>query len=151
MKALRFLGVFLVVSIAMTIAVVTALFTIWSFMSVQPGTATALGMLFLLAPGLGIAAGLTAAGRATRTPDFTADNESTANASRRLLVVFCAAIFGWLFAHGSATLLRDIFFPLTFANGVTSPRSAWPPLVAGLAGALAMAALAYARKWGAKR
>lgn len=151
MKALRFLGVFLVVSIATTVAAVTALFTIWSFISVQPGTATALGMLFLFAPGLGIAAGLVAAVRANRTSTLATRRTAAPNPVMRLLAVSSAGIFGWLFAHGSATVLRDIFDPLTFANGVTSPRSAWPPIAAGLAGALAMAALAYARQWGARR
>lgn len=58
MKVLRFLAVFLTVSVVVTVAAITASFVFWSFLPVQPGTVTALVTLFLVAPGIGIAAGI---------------------------------------------------------------------------------------------
>jgi hypothetical protein len=57
-KALRFLVVFLAVTVTVTVAALTAFFIFWSVVPAQPGTATALAMLFLVAPGVGIASGL---------------------------------------------------------------------------------------------
>lgn len=80
MKALLFLAVFAASAIIVTVAFVTAAFIFWSMLTVQPGTATALGTLFLAAPAAGILAGLFTAARSQATCSPAARRRETGSA-----------------------------------------------------------------------
>jgi hypothetical protein len=130
-KALWFLVVFLAVTVTVTVAALTAFFIFWSFVPAQPGTATALAMLFLVAPGVGIASGLAVAVRAVRP--------QRSPATSRWPFALLAALTGGLAGFGGCMAMMD----LTYTNRFSDPASApsWLPMAPPVAGVI-MAALA---------
>jgi len=161
MRALRSLGVFLLVTIVTTVAFIAAAFIFWSFLSVQPGTATALATLFLVAPGIGITAGIVAAARAARPPDANGSGaaEGAAEGAARhaaqggargplrwILTAFTAAV-GGLFGYSVALVSIDLGYP----HRLIDPASAPPwlssvPMLAGLSAALLAAWMAHRQR-----
>jgi hypothetical protein len=142
LKVLRFLAVFLMVAVTVTVAAVTALFIFWSYVPAQPGTATALAMLFLVAPGLGIASGIFMGVRSV--------SDWGSPRLPRALLVLAAAVVGGLAGFGASMAAID----LTYADRWNNPASApsWLPFappVAGIATAvlLALLMLVSSRRW----
>ncbi|HSO46595.1 MAG TPA: hypothetical protein VLQ68_01570, partial [Rhizobiaceae bacterium] len=135
LKALLFLAVFAASAIIVTVAFVTAAFIFWSMLTVQPGTATALGTLFLAAPGAGILAGLFTAARAVRPPAAL-----PAPAARRTTLTVTAAVIGGLFGYGATRAATDLIYADRFSNPASAPD--WLPLApaaASLAAAMLLA------------
>ena len=130
MKALRFLVVFLAVTVTVTVAALTAFFIFWSVVPAQPGTATALAMLFLVAPGVGIASGLAVAARAVRP--------GRSSGAPRWLFAGLGALVGGFAGFGGCMAAMD----LTYTNRFSDPASApsWLPMAPPVA-AVVMAAL----------
>lgn len=118
MKVLQFLAVFLLVTVTVTVAVLTAMFSIWSVVPGQPSTATALAMLFLVAPGLGIASGLFMAARSVGA-------QRLLNVPRSLLVVLAATV-GALAGYGGAMAAIDLTYVDRWDNPASAP--AWLPI-----------------------
>jgi hypothetical protein len=139
LKALWFLVVFIAVAVTVTIAALTAFFIFWSYVPAQPGTATALAMLFLVAPGVGIASGLFVAFRAVRP----------ASGAPGWPFALLAALTGGLAGFGGATAAMDLTYADRFSNPGSAP--SWlpmaPPVAAVVMAALsAMLVLLYARR-----
>lgn len=136
MKVLSFLAVFASVTVVATVAFVTAAFMFWSMMAAQPGTATALATLFLVAPAAGVATGLFTAARAVRprSPDFPEP------AGRRWLKVTGAGAIGFLFGYGATRATLDLAYT-NFNDPAAMP--SWLPAlpVAGGIGAAVILAL----------
>ena len=128
---------FLVVTVTVTVAAVTALFIFWSFVSVQPGTATALAMLFLVAPGLGLASGLLVAFRAVKKP--TGKVTPNLSAAYRWLLTGLGALVGGLAGFGGTIAFTDLFYPERWSADPSSAPS-WLP-VAPAVGGVTMASL----------
>ncbi|MCC7427892.1 MAG: hypothetical protein IT557_13375 [Alphaproteobacteria bacterium] len=162
MRALRSVGVFLLATIVTTVAFIAAAFIFWSFLSVQPGTATALATLFLVAPGIGITAGVVAATRAARATAARAPGASEPGSAeaaaqggaqggargplRWILTAFTAAV-GGLFGYSVALVSIDLGYP----HRLIDPASAPPwlssvPMLAGLSAALLAAWMAHRRR-----
>jgi hypothetical protein len=141
MQALRFVTIFAAVAIIVTIAALTAAFMVWSVIPVQPGTATALFTLFILAPGAGIATGLYMAARSMRRPTAMAmpgDRNGRHGAAIALALV--VALAGFLAGYGGTMAGID----LTYADRWTNPASApvWLPYAPPAAGILLALVLA---------
>ncbi len=139
LKALLFLAVFAASAIIVTVAFVTAAFMFWSLLTVQPGAATALGTLFLAAPGAGILAGLFTAARAVKPPAAL-----PATAARRAALTATAAIIGGLFGYGAMRAAADLIYADRFSNPASAPD--WLPLApaaASLAAAMLLAAIMF--------
>ena len=117
MKALSIIAVFLSVSLIVTVAALTALFGFWSFTTVQPGTATVLGLLFLGAPGAGIASGAMMAIR-------MASSRPSAVPGRLLAAL--ALPIGALAGFGLATAAMDVIYTDRWSNPDSAP--AWLPI-----------------------
>jgi hypothetical protein len=144
LKALLFLAVFLAAAVIVTVAFLTAAFIFWSFLSVQPGTVTALGTLFIAAPAAGIIAGMFTAARAIRPAQAPADRGSL------WLWTTAAAVIGGLFGYGGSTAAIDLTHTALYTDA--SPAPFWhdaAPLVGGLVAALLLAAIVFAA--GARR
>lgn len=116
MKALGIIAVFLSVSLIVAIAALTALFTFWSVTTVQPGTATVLGLLFLGAPGAGIASGAMMAIR-------MASSRPSAVPGRILAAV--ALPVGAFAGFGGAMAAMDMIYTDRWSNPGSAP--AWLP------------------------
>jgi hypothetical protein len=125
-KALWFLAVFFAVTVTVTVAVLTALFIYWSFVPAQPGTATALGMLFLVAPGVGIASGLFVAARAVRP--------ARPSAAPRWPFALLAALTGGLAGFGGTMAAMDLTYTDRFSNPDSAP--SWLPMAPPAAGVI---------------
>ena len=126
LKALRFIATFLMVSVTVTVAALTAMFTFWSLVPAQPGTATALFMLFLFAPGLGIASGLFMGARSA--------GATFAQRPSNSLLAALAAVVGGLAGYGGAMAAIDLTYVERWNNPASAP--AWLPYgppVAGVA------------------
>lgn len=141
MKALWFLVVFLAVAATVTVAALTAFFIFWSFVSAQPGTATALAMLFLVAPGVGIASGLFVAARAVRP--------ARPSAAPRWPFAMLAALTGGLAGFGGTMAAMDLTYTDRFSNPDSAP--SWLPMAPPIAGVImaalsALLVLLYARR-----
>lgn len=121
---------FLVVTVTVTVAAITALFIFWSFVSVQPGTVTVLAMLFLVAPGLGIASGLVVAFRSVNKPEGKVASGLTAPS--RWLLTGLGALVGGLAGFGGTMASID----LTYTERWSDPGSApfWLPMAPAVAG-----------------
>ncbi len=130
MKALWFLVVFLAVTVTVTVAALTSFFIFWSFVPAQPGTATALAMLFLVAPGVGIASGLAVAARAVRPRQ--------SSGTPRWLFVGLAALVGGLAGFGGCMAAMDLTYTDRFSDPASAP--SWLPIAPPVAGVI-MAAL----------
>jgi hypothetical protein len=149
LNALRFLFVFLAVSIVAGAAFITAAFIFWYFVPAQPGTATALTILFLVGPGFGIVSGLAAAIQAVRPP---AARIGGSGGHGRWLAVALAAIIGWLGGFGLASAAIDLSYP--YRSDLLELRAGIIPLIPALAGmavATAMASLVLRLGGGAVR
>jgi len=131
LKALWIIFIFLVVSIAVTVAALTALFLFWSLSSTQPGTATALAMLFLVAPGVGIASGVMMAIRAA-SPERSAMPKG--------LLGLLAAITGGLAGFGGTMAAIDLTYVDRWSNPGSAP--AWLPVAPYVAAPTLAAVLA---------
>jgi hypothetical protein len=129
-KALWFLAVFLVVTVTVTVAVLTALFIFWRFVPAHPGTATTLAMLFLVAPGVGIASGLFVAARAVRP--------ARPSAAPRWPFALLAALTGGLAGFGGTMAAMDLTYTERFSDPASAP--SWLPMAPPIAGVI-MAAL----------
>jgi hypothetical protein len=133
LKVLRFLAVFLAVSVIVTVAAITASFVFWSFLSVQPGTVTALATLFLVAPGIGIAAGLWMAINGVRRQ--TGDQFSGAGEKEyggRGLRAGLAALVGGFAGYGACKAAIDLTYTDRWSDPLSAP--AWLPIAPPLAG-----------------
>ncbi len=140
MKVLLFLAVFASSAIIVTVAFVTGAFIFWSMLTVQPGSATALGTLFLAAPAAGILAGLFTAARAVRPPAT-----HPPAATKRAGWTAAAAIIGGLSGYGATRAACDLIYAQRFSNPASAPD--WLPAVpaaASLAAALLLAAIMFA-------
>lgn len=131
MIVLRVLWTFLAVSLLATCAYITAAFMVWSLLDAQPGTATALGTLFLLAPGAGLVTGIVAAARATRPAPPR---------NPRLAVALNGAL-GFLAGYGFAIVVLSLTDPANVTYP-PPPREAWRDWAPAVAGILLGAALA---------
>lgn len=129
MTALRVLVVFLAVFVLVTAAAVTALFLFWGMQTTQPGTATALGLLFVGAPLLGLVAGLSAA---TRTARPQSRGRTTAGTAMRGLRVALAGLVGALAGYGGARAAIDLTYTDRWADPASAP--SWLPVAPTLAG-----------------
>lgn len=139
MNALRFLVVFLAVSCIVTVGAITATFIFWSFLPVQPGTATALAMLFLVAPGTGVVAGFTIAIRSVRQRSRgDAAGSGRSSAASKWLRAGLAALVGGLAGYGACLAAIDLTYTDRWANPNSAPP--WLPAAPSLAG-LAVALL----------
>ena len=123
MTALRVIWTFLAMTALATCAYVTAAFMVWSLLDAQPGTATALGTLFLLAPAAGLVTGIVAAARSTRPAPPR---------NPRLALVLNAAL-GFLAGYGFTMVALDL---AAQASGAHAPPPAawraWAPAAAGI-------------------
>lgn len=137
MKVLWFLIVLVVVTVTVTVAAITALFMLWSFVPVQPGTATTLAMLFLVAPGLGIVSGFLMATRAVR--NIGGHVASYLTAASRWLLITLGALVGGLAGFGGTMASIDLVYTERWSDPASGPY--WLPLAPGIA-ALTMAVLA---------
>lgn len=113
---------FLIVTVMVTVAALTALFTFWSYSSAQPGTAVALGLLFLGAPGAGIAAGVMMAIRAATTGPHAIP--------ARLIAVLAVPV-GLLAGFGGTMAAADLIYVERWTNPASAPSwLPWAPYVA---------------------
>lgn len=137
MTILRVLSTFLAVTLLATAAFATAAFMTWSLLDVQPGTAVALGTLFLLAPGAGLVTGIVAAARATRP----------APPRNPGLAALLNGALGVLAGYGVATVVLGLTDPAstTYPPPPPAARRGWAPWVAGLALGAALAVRALRR------
>jgi hypothetical protein len=142
LKILQFIAVFLLVTVTVTVAALTALFTFWSYASVQPGTATALAMLFLVAPGLGLVSGVLIAASSVREP-------KPGLAAYQLPFAVLGAIVGGLAGYGGAMAAIDLTYTERWSNPASAP--AWLPMGPPVAAALLAAVLALLALWFARR
>jgi hypothetical protein len=127
-KALVFAAVFLLVTVVVTAAALTGMFMFWSVAPVQPGTATALAMLFLVAPGLGIAAGVMAAIRAVSGP------RPLGGVRGKWLMAGLAAVVGGLAGYGASMAAIDLTYTERWTDPGTAPD--WLPVAPPVAGAI---------------
>lgn len=135
LKAIRFLAVFVAVSAIVTVAAITATFMIWSFLSVRPGTVTALTMLFLIAPGTGIAAGIAMAVKAVRQPPQIGASGPVSDAALPVLMrAGLAAIVGGLAGYGACLAAIDLTYTDRWSNPGSAP--SWLPAAPFLAAAI---------------
>ncbi len=135
LKAIRFLAVFVAVSAIVTVAAITATFMIWSFLSVRPGTVTALTMLFLIAPGTGIAAGMAMAIKAVRQPPQIGASGQVSEAALPVLMrAGLAAIVGGLAGYGACLAAIDLTYTDRWSNPGSAP--SWLPAAPFLAAAI---------------
>lgn len=130
MKALRFVATFVGVAVIVTVASVTAAFMIWSVMSTQPGTITALFTLFIFSPGAGVAVGLYVAAMGSRKSSV-ASQGARPRAGKTLLATL-VAITGFLAGFGGTKAAID----MTFTRRWEDPASAstWLPFAPPAAG-----------------
>jgi hypothetical protein len=138
MKLLIFLAVFAASSVVAAVAFVTAAFIFWSFLEVQPGTATALGTLFLVAPSAGVLTGLYTAARVVKPPPANAGEPS----GRRWMKAALAAAIGFLFGYGATRAITDLVYVDRFTNPASAP-ALLPamPIAAGIVAAIALGLL----------
>lgn len=143
LKALWFLGVFVAVTVTVTVAAITAAFIFWSFVPVQPGTAGALAVLFLVAPGIGVVSGIVAAVRAVRKPAaIEGPGAAPRGMAPRWLLAGLAALVGGLAAYGASMAAIDLTYTERWNDPSSAP--AWLPLgppAAGLSMALLLAVI----------
>ena len=142
MKVLRFLAVFLTVSVVVTVAAITASFVFWSFLPVQPGTVTALVTLFLVAPGIGIAAGIWMAIKAgQQKPGGRFPGSDHGDHAGRWLLAGLAALVGGFAGYGACKAAIDLVYTDRWSDPGSAPAllPVAPPLAgAGLAIVLVM-------------
>jgi hypothetical protein len=132
LKVLRFLAVFLTVSVIVTVAVVTASFVFWSFVPVQPGTAMALVTLFLVAPGTGIAAGIWMAIKAGQQQAGIRLGSGERDQAGRVLIGGLAAIVGGFAGYGACKAAIDLIYTDRWSDPASAPD--WLPVAPPLAG-----------------
>ncbi|WP_296577039.1 hypothetical protein [Phreatobacter sp.] len=153
MRVIRFVAIFAAVAAIVTVAAVTAAFMVWSMMSVQPGTATALFTLFILAPGAGLAAGLYFAARsAMRTGGGTGPRDGQGAQGPAILLAIFAGLAGFLAGYGGTRAWIDLNYTDRWSNPAAAP--VWiphAPAFAGAALALVLAALVLAGRRGSAR
>lgn len=153
MRVLRFVAIFAAVAVIVTIAAVTAAFMVWSTMSVQPGTATALFTLFILAPGAGLAAGLYVAARsALRAGAGTGLGDGQRPRGPAILFAILSGLAGFLAGYGGTRAWIDLTYTERWNNPAAAP--VWIPYAPALAGAVlavVLAALVLAGRRGARR
>jgi hypothetical protein len=136
LKALSIIAVFLSVSLIVMVAALTALFSFWSLTTVQPGTATVLGLLFLGAPGAGIAAGAMMAVRMA--------SSRPSSMSGGLLAALALPV-GALAGFGGAMAAMDLIYSDRWSNPDSAPAwLPWAPYAAAPLMALVLAAIVLA-------
>lgn len=141
MRVLRFVAIFAAVAAIVTVAVVTAAFMVWSMMSVQPGTATALFTLFILAPGAGLAAGLYVAARSSlRAGAVSGPGDGQGPQGPAILFAILAGLTGFLAGYGGTRAWIDLTYTERWNNPAAAP--AWIPYAPALAGAVLAVMLA---------
>jgi hypothetical protein len=141
MRVLRFVAIFAAVAVIVTVAVVTGAFMVWSTMSVQPGTATALFTLFILAPGAGLAAGLYIAARSSlRARAGTGMGDGQGQQGPAILFAILAGLAGFLAGYGGTRAWIDLTYTERWNNPAAAP--VWIPYAPALAGALLAVVLA---------
>ena len=136
LKALSIFAVFLSVTVIVTVAALTALFAFWSLTTVQPGTATVLGLLFLGAPGAGIASGAMMAIRMA--------SSRPSGIPGRLLAALALPV-GALAGFGGAMAAMDMIYTDRWSNPGSAPAwLPWAPYVAAPLMALVLVLLVLA-------
>lgn len=129
MTALRFVWTFVATLVLATAAIVTATFLVWALLEAQPGTAAALGMLFLLAPALGLAIALMAAINAVR-----AGRASPTGPRNRVPSAAFWAMTGGLGGYGLAILVLSLTDPANLdAQARPDAWRGWAPLMTAVA------------------
>ena len=131
---------FLTVSVIVTVAAVTASFVFWSFVPVQPGTATALVTLFLVAPGTGIAAGIWMAIKAGQQRPGVWPSSGKSDHAWRFLMAGLAALVGAFAGYGACKAAIDLTYTDRWSNPDTAP--SWLPVAPYLAAAVLALVLA---------
>lgn len=116
MKVLWIMAVFVFVTVTVTVAALTALIAFWSSSAAQPSTAAALGLLFLGAPGLGIAAGVAMA--------FRAATSGPGRPPAGVLALLAIPV-GLLAGFGGAMAALDLIYADRWSNPESAP--AWLP------------------------
>ena len=141
MRALRFIAVLVAVTVIATIAMLTTAFMLWSILSVQPGTATALFTLFILAPGIGLATGLYfAAWSLRRAETGTGPGGGQGVAGPAILLAILAGLTGFLAGYGGTMAGIDLTYTDRWSNPAAAP--AWIPYAPASAGAVLAVVLA---------
>lgn len=147
MRTLRFIAVFAAVTVIVTVAMLTGAFMLWSVMSVQPGTATALFTLFILAPGAGIATGLYfAASSVRRAGAGTKPGNGQGGNGAAILFALLAGSAGFLAGYGGTMAWIDLTYTDRWNNPAAAP--VWIPYAPAFAGvvlAVVFAALVLVR------
>lgn len=153
MKVLRFLAVFLAVSIIVTVAAVTASFVFWSFLPVQPGTVTALVTLFLVAPGIGIAAGVWMAVKTGKAqPGDRSYGPGKQDQVGPWPLAVAAALVGGFAGFGASKAVIDLTYVDRWSDPAPAP--AWLPVAPPLTGlglAVLLALLVLGQRNGVRR
>ncbi len=138
MKLLIFLAVFGVATVIAAVAFITAAFMFWSLLDVQPGTATALGTLFLVAPAAGVLTGMYTAARVVKPRPAGVAEPS----GRRRTKAALAAVIGFLFGYGATQAITDMVYMDRFTNPASAPvLLPIMPLAAAVAAAIVMGLL----------
>jgi hypothetical protein len=114
----------------------------WSTMTAQPGTATALATLFLVAPAAGVATGLFTAVRAVRprSPDLGG------HTAQGWMKISAAAAIGFLFGYGATRATMDLAYA-NFNDPAAMP-SWFPalPVAGGIGAAIILSLIAFSAR-----